>query len=694
MGGLKSTADCPACTAHDLPADARGFLSSGSDFGTTNTAVALADGDGPVRLARLPGPAGARRPPGARCCTSSPMARCTPAPRRSSATLATEGEGRLVQSIKSHLASALVHARPMICGRTWTLEALVAACLRGLRAGAPGRVDARRARGRRPPVRYWGAGTDADDARAVSRMREALALAGFAEVVFDSSPSRRRFATPRGWITTSSCWSPTSAAAPATSRWCASAPQVGPGDAEAHPGHRRPGGRRRRFDARIIDAEVAPALGRDTDLPRRVRRRHAGAELALLARLRRWHHLSFLKDADTLRLLDRLEQGSAGARADRPAGARREGQIRGCRCTRRSRRASRRCRRPRGTPGCCRAGPRFCALSTRRVRGLDRRELDGVDAVVAGVLARAGVGPGDVDTVFATGGSSLVPAVRRRLAARFGDGQAGRRRGADLGRLGPGRPGASGLRSVGFRPTVLDAVSPMPIIWFPGHMRTARKKAAETMSRTDLVIELLDARVPHSSCNPLFERLRRAGNRPALKLVNKSDLADADRRGSGWTTTTRSPACRRSRSREEGRRGRAAAARLSGAAARSRHAGPAVADDDSRHPQRGQVDVDERAAQAPRRARRRRAGDHAGSDVSRARPRVEPGRHARDVVAGNGAGHGLQARRDPQHRAGSLRRRRRRPAPSGGLCSTAIRRSWRSGLARFPPAATSTGCWR
>lgn len=69
---------------------------------------------------------------------------------------------------------------------------------------------------------------------------------------------------------------------------------------------------------------------------------------------------------------------------------------------------------------------------------------------------------------------------------------------------------------------------PMPINWFPGHMLTARKKAAETMGRTDLVIEVLDARVPLSSCNPLFERLRRTGNRPALKLLNKSDMADAD----------------------------------------------------------------------------------------------------------------------------------------------------------------------
>ena len=48
-------------------------------------------------------------------------------------------------------------------------------------------------------------------------------------------------------------------------------------------------------------------------------------------------------------------------------------------------------------------------------------ELDGIDAVVSGVLEHAGVGAGNVDTVFATGGSSLVPAVRRRLNARFGE---------------------------------------------------------------------------------------------------------------------------------------------------------------------------------------------------------------------------------------------------------------------------------
>ena len=69
----------------------------------------------------------------------------------------------------------------------------------------------------------------------------------------------------------------------------------------------------------------------------------------------------------------------------------------------------------------------------------------------------------------------------------------------------------------------------MPINWYPGHMLTARKEAAEVMGRTDLVIEVLDARAPHSSLNPQIEKLRRTNKRPALKLLNKSDLADPAR---------------------------------------------------------------------------------------------------------------------------------------------------------------------
>lgn len=66
----------------------------------------------------------------------------------------------------------------------------------------------------------------------------------------------------------------------------------------------------------------------------------------------------------------------------------------------------------------------------------------------------------------------------------------------------------------------------MTIEWFPGHMASARKKAAETMAKIDVVIEVLDARLPGASSNPLIERLRRERQRPCLKLLNKADLAD------------------------------------------------------------------------------------------------------------------------------------------------------------------------
>jgi ribosome biogenesis GTPase A len=68
----------------------------------------------------------------------------------------------------------------------------------------------------------------------------------------------------------------------------------------------------------------------------------------------------------------------------------------------------------------------------------------------------------------------------------------------------------------------------MSIAWFPGHMASARKKAAQTMGRIDVVVELLDARLPGASANPLIEKLRRDRQRPCLRILNKADLADPD----------------------------------------------------------------------------------------------------------------------------------------------------------------------
>ena len=66
----------------------------------------------------------------------------------------------------------------------------------------------------------------------------------------------------------------------------------------------------------------------------------------------------------------------------------------------------------------------------------------------------------------------------------------------------------------------------MAIQWYPGHMTSARKKAGETMAFIDVVIEVLDARLPEASTNPLVRDLRLYRQRPCLKVLNKSDLAD------------------------------------------------------------------------------------------------------------------------------------------------------------------------
>ena len=66
----------------------------------------------------------------------------------------------------------------------------------------------------------------------------------------------------------------------------------------------------------------------------------------------------------------------------------------------------------------------------------------------------------------------------------------------------------------------------MALQWYPGHMTSARKKAAETMALIDVVIEVLDARLPEAGTNPLVRELRAYRQKPCLKVLNKADLAD------------------------------------------------------------------------------------------------------------------------------------------------------------------------
>lgn len=64
------------------------------------------------------------------------------------------------------------------------------------------------------------------------------------------------------------------------------------------------------------------------------------------------------------------------------------------------------------------------------------------------------------------------------------------------------------------------------INWFPGHMAKARRQISELMPKIDVVIEVLDARLPKSSMNPVLSEVR--GDKPVVRLLSKADLADPE----------------------------------------------------------------------------------------------------------------------------------------------------------------------
>jgi ribosome biogenesis GTPase A len=69
----------------------------------------------------------------------------------------------------------------------------------------------------------------------------------------------------------------------------------------------------------------------------------------------------------------------------------------------------------------------------------------------------------------------------------------------------------------------------MAIQWFPGHMHLTRKAIGERIKEIDVVIEMLDARLPGSSANPMLGEL--VEGKPGLKVLSKQDLADPERTG-------------------------------------------------------------------------------------------------------------------------------------------------------------------
>lgn len=141
----------------------------------------------------------------------------------------------------------------------------------------------------------------------------------------------------------------------------------------------------------------------------------------------------------------------------------------------------------------------------------------------------------------------------------------------------------------------------MAIQWFPGHMTTARKKAAETMAQIDVVVEVLDARLPEAGSNPMIHELRTHRQRACLKPLNKTDLADPEATRAWLDYFNKQPgvmAVAISAKKPGDVRGEAAGAGAEACAAPRRRLQAAAADDHG-HPQCRQIHPAERAGEAP-----------------------------------------------------------------------------------------------
>ena len=82
-----------------------------------------------------------------------------------------------------------------------------------------------------------------------------------------------------------------------------------------------------------------------------------------------------------------------------------------------------------------------------------------------------------------------------------------------------------------------------PIQWFPGHMAKTRRIIKECLSQVDVVIELLDSRIPYSSRNPETKKI--IGSKPLITLLTKASLADPQKARNGFPiiTKTAPPLC-------------------------------------------------------------------------------------------------------------------------------------------------------
>ena len=401
----------------------------GFDFGTTNSSVALVTEGGGVRLASFP--SFGNEVESFRSVLYLEQMKTGAGPRKAHALtgpaaieryLEAEEKGRLVQSLKSHLASRTLTGTEVF-GRRYKVEDLIARMVGDLRKHAAQQLE-------RPmryamvgrPVRFVGSESVEDDEFAVGRLREAFAAAGFERVDFEMEPVAAACAYEATLdhdelILIGDFGGGTSDF---------SLLKVGAGvrrrgrRAEDLLGNSGVGLAGDAFDARIVRKLVSPALGSDGEA-RSLGKLLPAVPAWIYANLERWHYLSFLRTNNVREILK-----SARLRALEPEKI--EALITlieedlGFQLHQAVQRVKFELSRGERAEFHFRDGSMDLrvAVTRQEFETWIASDLQVIEEAIDRLMTGAGVEAGAVDRVFLTGGSSFVPAVRRIFERRFG----------------------------------------------------------------------------------------------------------------------------------------------------------------------------------------------------------------------------------------------------------------------------------
>lgn len=329
--------------------------------------------------------------------------------------LEAETKGRLIQSLKSFLSSRTLTST-QVFGRKFRLEELIAIFLKSLRKQAEEQLGVPiRSIVAGRPVRFVGSDSDEDDEFALGRLREAFGLAGFEEVSFEMEP------IAAAWYYASRLDHEevllVGDFGGGTSDF--SLLRVGPQRRELI-GNAGVGLAGDSFDSRLIRHVVSPALGLGGYL------RSLGKRLPipvwLYANLERWHHLSLLRNRETLQLIQSLvAQGEEREKLQSLYHLVNEDL--GYRLHQAVQQAKRELSAAEETRFRFEDGGVDIDERIQRVdfEAWIAGDLADIENCVNGLLSRSAMDAADVDRVFLTGGTSFVPAVRRIFASRFGE---------------------------------------------------------------------------------------------------------------------------------------------------------------------------------------------------------------------------------------------------------------------------------